>query len=146
MGFKSLKIFGLRKMFERKLKMNKKFKKWLESRKMRWWKKKLNYFSTSSKTVMDPSHRWPKKFIIRRTFFLRISNEIRLPKKIETHESLSLWEQNSGWNMHDIICNINSETKNTFETYSKSGDGKSRPSCVASTCFPHMVLGAPPHV
>ena len=105
---------------------------------MRWWKKKLNYFSTSSKTVMDPSHRWPKNFIIRRTFFLRISNEIRLPKKIETHESLSLWEQNSGWNMHDIICNINSETKNMFQAYSKSGDSNRGPSCLP----PHEPFGA----
>ena len=57
-------------------------------------------------------------------------NEIRLPNKIEIYKTRNLWDQNLGRNMHDIIYNINSETKNMFEVYSKSGDSKSRAPCV----------------
>ena len=44
-----------------------------------------------------------------------------VPKTIEILK-IEIYEikKNSGWNMQDIICNINSEMKNMFEAYSKS--------------------------
>ena len=49
-------------------------------------------------------------------------NEIRLPNKIQNYDTRNLWNLNLGRIMHDIIYNINSETKNMFEAYSKLED------------------------